>query len=325
MGDEGELRLIPLADVVCHKNVRTIIPEPAVQELAQTIRTHGLIHRPVFRWLPGGGMELICGSLRFNAYKHLAEKYPSETVWQSLPVDVRSIPDEAVPTIQLIENDQRQELTPLEIAEHVAIMKNHLSWTEKAIADKFRWKSTRIVRYYITIAEGPAWLKVFGAPTQHQVPKLAADGSQMKDDSGRKLTTTVEAKPLGMSMLSELIQCHTTLSKYDKAQRAINPEHELIAQKVTERIAKKASLGAWSGEKLKAAVDSEIKKITGEGSSPDAQQKPPTIVTGKKKLTIDATALSEPLPKARLIEMKADIVSVLTAIGYKDVILGLNE
>ncbi|MDG2155789.1 MAG: ParB/RepB/Spo0J family partition protein [Gammaproteobacteria bacterium] len=83
----------------------------ALQELADSIRTQGVIQPIVVRPLKGaddGRYEIIAGERRWRA-ANIAEL-------DEIPVIIRDIPDSAAVAVSLIENIQREDLNPLEEA-----------------------------------------------------------------------------------------------------------------------------------------------------------------------------------------------------------------
>jgi ParB/RepB/Spo0J family partition protein len=313
---------VALDQVRVHANVRHVYDEAKTSELAGSIRMHGLLHRPIFRSLPGGEVELICGTRRLRAYQFNAEKFPNEPQWQTLPIDVREIPDEAVATIQYIENEQRVSLTAVEIADHVLTMKGVLGWDEKTIASRFGWKDTRTVRYHLTIAESPAWLKLYASKHHIAVPKYV-DGQIARDAEGRRITVNEETMPLTMAHLYELAKLYIALQKHDA--KTAKTGQDPIAPTLTERLAKRAALDEWSATKLASAAASEIAKLTGTKAPDDQSEKSPGNTATPTKLHLDVSRLKAALPKADLIEMKANIVAVLKTLGFKSVILEVPE
>jgi ParB family transcriptional regulator, chromosome partitioning protein len=107
---EGERLLsLRLAQLVPGKyQPRTHMDETHLAELAESIRSQGLIQPILARGLPGGGYEIIAGERRWRA-SHLAGL-------TEVPVLVRNVPDEAALKMALVENIQREDLNPLEEA-----------------------------------------------------------------------------------------------------------------------------------------------------------------------------------------------------------------
>ncbi|QRF24817.1 nucleoid occlusion protein [Alicyclobacillus sp. TC] len=86
---------------------RTVFDERAIEELARTIHTHGII-QPIVVRKKSGGYELIAGERRWRAVKLLG--------WTTIPAIVRDMNDAQTASAALIENLQREGLTPIEEA-----------------------------------------------------------------------------------------------------------------------------------------------------------------------------------------------------------------
>jgi ParB family chromosome partitioning protein len=105
----GELRSIPVELLRRGKyQPRTHMDPSALEELAASIRVHGVVQPIVVRPLGKGEYEIIAGERRWRA----AQIAGLETV----PAVVRPVPDEAAIAIALIENIQRENLNPVEEA-----------------------------------------------------------------------------------------------------------------------------------------------------------------------------------------------------------------
>ena len=85
---------------------RVFLPE-RLGELAQSIRTHGIIQPLVVRRV-GYRYQLVAGERRWRAAKLAGA--------EQVPIVVREIPDEQLLEITLIENIQREDLNPIETA-----------------------------------------------------------------------------------------------------------------------------------------------------------------------------------------------------------------
>src|SRR5579875_3160812 len=86
---------------------RTVFDEEAIGELAKTIHTHGVI-QPIVVRRKASGYELIAGERRWRAVKSLG--------WTTIPAIVREMNDAQTASAALIENLQREGLTPIEEA-----------------------------------------------------------------------------------------------------------------------------------------------------------------------------------------------------------------
>ena len=105
---------------------RTRMDEQALAELAQSIRSQGLLQplvvRPVER-----GYELIAGERRWRAAQMAG--------LAQVPAVVREVPDDAALVMALIENIQREDLNPMEEAAGVQRLIDEFKMTHEQAAD----------------------------------------------------------------------------------------------------------------------------------------------------------------------------------------------
>lgn len=87
---------------------RQVFDEVALKELADSIKSHGILQPLVVTELPGGRYELIAGERRLRAAKLAG--------LSTVPVIVRSFTDQQKLELALIENLQREDLNPMEMA-----------------------------------------------------------------------------------------------------------------------------------------------------------------------------------------------------------------
>jgi ParB family chromosome partitioning protein len=125
---EGELRSLPIQQIQPGKyQPRRHWNDEALDELAASIRAQGLIQPVVVRELGKNRYELIAGERRWRAAQRaqLAE----------LPVLVKKVAEASVPAMALIENIQREDLTPLEEADALKRLIDDFNLTHQQAAD----------------------------------------------------------------------------------------------------------------------------------------------------------------------------------------------
>jgi ParB family chromosome partitioning protein len=113
--------------------------EEELMELAASIREIGLIQPPVVRPLEGGRYELIAGERRFRASKLLG--------LESIKVIVRRVSAPASAQAALIENVQRVDLNPLEVAYALKRLQETLCCGQDGIAKKVGKKRSTVANY----------------------------------------------------------------------------------------------------------------------------------------------------------------------------------
>src|SRR5690606_3512084 len=103
------LQTLPVARIRPGKyQPRTKMDQQALNELAASIRSQGLMQPLVVRPVGSDRYELIAGERRWRAAQMAG--------LESVPVVVREVPDEAALALSLIENIQRENLNPMEEA-----------------------------------------------------------------------------------------------------------------------------------------------------------------------------------------------------------------
>ena len=100
--------------------------EQALGELAESISAHGLLQPLLVRPLPLGGYEIVAGERRYRACRMAG--------LTEVPVIIRELTESETMELALIENLQREDLTPLEEAEGYAVLLNEHNFTQEEIA-----------------------------------------------------------------------------------------------------------------------------------------------------------------------------------------------
>ncbi|MAK55045.1 MAG: chromosome partitioning protein ParB [Pusillimonas sp.] len=122
--------VLPLNKLIAGKyQPRTRMDEGALNELAESIRTQGIMQPILVRALAGnkkGQYEIIAGERRFRAAKLAGLK--------EVPVLVREVEDENAAIMALIENIQREDLNPLEEAHGVKRLLDEFGLTHEQAA-----------------------------------------------------------------------------------------------------------------------------------------------------------------------------------------------
>ncbi|WP_305824850.1 ParB/RepB/Spo0J family partition protein [Massilia brevitalea] len=105
---------------------RTRMDEGALQELAASIKTQGVMQPVLVRPVDGGRYEIIAGERRFRAAQLAG--------LDEIPVLVREVDDQAAAAMALIENMQREDLNPLEEAQGIARLISDFNFTHEQAA-----------------------------------------------------------------------------------------------------------------------------------------------------------------------------------------------
>jgi len=106
---------------------RQSFDEQKINELSQSIATHGILSPILVRETGAGGYELIAGERRLRAAKQAGLK--------TAPCMVDSAEDQLSLELALIENLQREDLNPIEEARGYDRLKREFSLTQDKIAE----------------------------------------------------------------------------------------------------------------------------------------------------------------------------------------------
>ncbi len=105
---------------------RTRMDEGSLYELAESIRSQGIMQPILVRPVGGGRYEIIAGERRSRAAKLAG--------LSEVPVLVKDVPDEAAAVMALIENIQREDLNPLEEAQGLQRLTSEFGLTHEQAA-----------------------------------------------------------------------------------------------------------------------------------------------------------------------------------------------
>ncbi|WXL25901.1 ParB/RepB/Spo0J family partition protein [Ectopseudomonas mendocina] len=126
--DSRELQYLPLDLIQRGKyQPRRDMDPTALEELASSIKTHGVMQPIVVRPLGNGRYEIIAGERRWRASQQAGV--------DKIPAMVRELPDETAIALALIENIQREDLNPIEEAIALQRLQQEFQLTQQQVAD----------------------------------------------------------------------------------------------------------------------------------------------------------------------------------------------
>lgn len=100
----------------------------SLKELADSIRTHGIIQPIVLNKEEDGSYMIIAGERRYRAAKLAKLDY--------VPAVIKSYSPRQVKEISIIENLQREDLNPIEAARAIKQLMEEYSFTQEQVADR---------------------------------------------------------------------------------------------------------------------------------------------------------------------------------------------
>jgi ParB family chromosome partitioning protein len=200
----NSIKELPVGKVVPNpEQPRMTFHEETLQELAASIREHGVL-QPILVRPAGDDYQIIAGERRWRASK-LAGK-------ETIPAIVERFDDATALEIALIENLQREDLSPLDEAIIYKKMTDELGYSIRNLASKLG-KDKGYVENRLRLATAPDDVREMVAA---RTDTLSAAYELMK----------VEDKRRRKSLAKQVVAGRLTLIRLrDKVERVLNPDH----------------------------------------------------------------------------------------------------
>lgn len=174
---------------------RTTLNESALEELAQSIKKSGIIQPIVVRHTKTGGYELIAGERRLRAARLAG--------FERVPVVIREISDHDAAEFGLVENIQREDLNPIDIARAMKRLKDEFSYTQESIAEGIK-KSRPYVANLLRLLDLP------------ETVQNAILSGKISEGHGRTLLTLKDHEQI-LTMMNRVIVSNLSVRETEKA------------------------------------------------------------------------------------------------------------
>lgn len=143
---------IPLTQITPNPNQpRRDFDEQSLQELSESIKQLGIVAPITLRQTAQQKYQIIAGERRWRAAQRAG--------LQTIPAYIRTIKDEDVMQMALVENIQREDLNPIEIALAYAQLTKEQNATQEKIAQQVG-KSRAEVANYLRLLKLPAPIQI---------------------------------------------------------------------------------------------------------------------------------------------------------------------
>ncbi|MCI2227655.1 ParB/RepB/Spo0J family partition protein [Polaribacter sp. MSW13] len=118
---------------------RTYFDEEALRELASSIKELGVIQPITVRKLEGNKFQLVSGERRFRASKLIGNK--------TVPAYIRLANDQEMLEMALVENIQRKNLDPIEVALSYQRLIDEIQLTQEELSTRVGKKRSTVTNY----------------------------------------------------------------------------------------------------------------------------------------------------------------------------------
>jgi ParB family transcriptional regulator, chromosome partitioning protein len=150
MEEKGASKLVPLDQIVPNPaQPRFTMKEEPLAELASSIREKGLL-QPILLKKKEQGYEIIAGERRFRASVMAGLR--------EIPAIIKDVDDKEALEIALIENLQREDLNPVEVATVFERFLEEFQYTQQDLARRMGIDRSSISNF-IRLLKLPEWIK----------------------------------------------------------------------------------------------------------------------------------------------------------------------
>ncbi len=187
--------------------------DESLEELAASIKEIGIVQPISLRQMPGGTYQIIAGERRYRAALLAGLK--------SVPAYVRTVEDEAVMEMALIENIQREDLNAIEIALSFKKLIEQYNLTQEQLSDRIGKKRTTIANY----------LRLLKLPAEVQI------GLRDKtiDMGHARALLSIENPTVQLELYKAIVREGLSVRKVEEMARSISSAPAATAKKVARR------------------------------------------------------------------------------------------
>ena len=230
ISDDDVLREILVDKIVPNKyQPRHEFTEEKIKELAESIKQNGLLQSITVRDIGNGFYELIAGERRLRAIKYLQHA--------TTKAIVKELTEEQMATLALIENIQREELTPIEEAHAYQELLRINKLTQDELA-KSLGKTQATVANKLRLLKLSK--KVIEAINSKKITERHGRAMVKLDESAQeKILSQILSQNLNVSQTEEKIDTYLKIKKDVKpVSTNANYDAQKLVIKLTKEIAK---------------------------------------------------------------------------------------
>ncbi len=244
---------------------RTRMDEGSLYELAESIKSQGIMQPILVRPVGASGYEIIAGERRFRAARLAG--------LDEVPVLVKDVPDEAAAVMALIENIQREDLNPLEEAQGLQRLVTEFSLTHEQAAQavgRSRSAASNLLRLLNLTAPVQQMLMAGDLDMGHARALLGLDAGQQVASANEivaKKLSVREAEKLVVraQSQSQTLGRQATLLRVKKDKsRDIQRLEEQLADALTARVDIRIQRRTQRGDQGEVAISfGSLDELTG--------------------------------------------------------------
>jgi ParB family chromosome partitioning protein len=235
---EEKLKTLPIHHLQPGKyQPRSHMDEHALADLAESIRTQGVIQPVLVRELGVDRYEIIAGERRWRASQKAG--------LTDIPAVVRQVSDEAVLVMALIENIQRENLNPLEEAQGLQRLIDEFGMTHEACAHavgKSRSNVSNLLRL-LNLAE-PVRDQLIQGDLDMGHARALLSLPVLKQIETARLVADKQLTVRETEKLVQALQAGKPLDAPAKPVRTIDPDLSRLQEDLSDKLGAKVQIAA---------------------------------------------------------------------------------
>ena len=209
---------------------RSDFNEEALEQLASSIKKHGLIQPITVRYLGQKRFELISGERRLRASKlaGIAE----------IPAYIREVNDDELIAFALIENIQREDLNPLEISLGYQRLIDELNYTQSEVAERVG-KNRTTVTNMLRLLQLPDFIQAALRDERISAGHARSLINVKTERDQKKILSEIEKKSLSVRQTEDLVKSYD--KKSDQKKRLPDKKENPFLNDLTKQLRNKLS------------------------------------------------------------------------------------
>lgn len=218
--------------------------DESLEELAVSIREIGIVQPVSLRQMPDGTYQIIAGERRYRA----AQRAGLSTI----PAYIRTVEDEAVMEMALIENIQREDLNAIEIALSFRKLIEQYNLTQEQLSERIGKKRATVTNY----------LRLLRLPAEVQIGLR----DKLIDMGHARALLSVENTAVQIEIYKAIIAEGLSVRKVEEMVRNMSQAHSVTAKTVAKSSARrqeynllKNHLSDFFGTKVQFSCDDKGK------------------------------------------------------------------
>ncbi len=215
---------------------RTEFNEVALEQLASSISKHGLIQPITVRYLGQKRFELISGERRLRASKLAGIP--------EIPSYVREVNDEEIIAFALIENIQREDLNPLEIAMGYQRLIDECTYTQSEVADRVG-KNRTTVTNTLRLLQLPDFVQAALRDESISSGHARALINVKSEEDQKKILKSIISKSLSVRQTEDIVSTYdkkTVQNTKKTKQTDRDPFLNSVSKKLRDKLSTKVSI-----------------------------------------------------------------------------------